>query len=131
MAIYISWLLALACLPTLYCFLGLIYDSLRGSYAGPVWFYPAGLFGWVALARALVMAPRISLNRYPTWVGLGLLCGVASVLWWNIDSGFLPPMSLQSIVVMLSLTGGAPILLVAVLLLISLSRNRPGTGNAT
>jgi len=130
-AIYISWLLALACLPTLYCFLGLIYDSLRGSYAGPVWFYPAGLFGWVALARALVMAPRISLNRYPTWVGLGLLCGVASVLWWNIDSGFLPPMSLQSIVVMLSLTGGAPILLVAVLLLISFSRNRPGTGNAT
>ena len=129
MAVYISWLLALACLPTLYCFLGLIYDSLRGSHAGPIWFYPAGLFGWVALARAFVMAPRVSLNRYPTWVGLGLLCGVASALWWNIE--FFPPMSLQSIFVMLGLTGGAPILLIVVLLLISLSRNKPGTRNAT
>ncbi len=130
MAVYIAWLLALACLPTLYCFLGLIYDSLRGSYTGSIWFYFAGLFGWTALARALLLTPRVPLRAYPKWVGLGLLCGVSSVLWWHIDVGDLRPQSIKNLGVLFAFTGGIPILLVVVLLLIALRPDDSVTRNA-
>jgi len=135
-AVYISWLLALACLPTLYFFLGLIYDALRhlgGWESRPsAWlFYCAGLLGWAALARALMLTPRVPLRAYPKWVGLGLLCGVSSVLWWHIDVGDLHPQSIKYLVVLFAFTGGIPILLVVILLLIALKPDEPVTRNAT
>jgi len=135
-AVYISWLLALASLPTLYCFLGLIYDALRywggwESRPSALLFYCAGLFGWTALARALLLIPRVPLRAYPKWVGLGLLFGVSSVLWWHIDVGDLHPQSIKNLGVLFAFTGGIPILLVVVLLLIALRPDDSVTPNAT
>jgi hypothetical protein len=134
-AVFLAWMLAVASLPSFLMFLGLIYDALRsGGWAGrpSAWlFYCAGLFGWIALARALLLTPRVPLRAYPKWVSLGLLCGVSSVLWWHIDGGLLHPLSIKNLGVMFALMGGFPIVLVLVLLLIGLRFNDSVTRNAT
>ena len=134
-AVFLAWVLAVASLPSFLMFLGLIYDSLRwgGWDSRPsAWlFYCAGLLGWTALARALLLTPRVPLRAYPKWVGLGLICGVSSVLWWHIDAGLLRPLSIKNLSVLFVFTGGIPILLVLVLFLIALRPDDSVTRNAT
>jgi uncharacterized membrane protein YdcZ (DUF606 family) len=108
-------------------FLGLIYDAVRwGGWASrpSAWlFYCAGLLGWIALGRALLLAPRVPLRAYPRWVSFGLFCGVSSVVWWHIDSGLTHTAKVLGF--MFAFMGGVPILLVVLLLLIALSPKTP------
>ena len=110
-------------------FLGLIYDAVRwGGWAsrpGAWLFYCAGLLGWVALGRAVLLTPRVPLRAYPRWVSFGLFCGVSSVVWWHIDSGLTLPIPAKALGFMFAFMGGVPILLVVLLLLIALSSKTP------
>ena len=124
-AVSLAWVLAVACLPSFLMFLGLIHDAVRWSgwdSRPSAWlFYCAGLLGWVALGRALLLAPRVRLRAYPIWVSFGLFCGVSSVVWWHIDSGLTLPIPAKALGFMFAFMGGVPILLVVLLLLIALN----------
>ena len=127
-AVFLAWLLAVGSLPSLLMFLGAIYDAARfGGWASrpaALVFYSAGLFGWIALGRGLVLMRRVQLKVYPRWVSLGLLCGVLSVVWWHFDSGLRPPIPGEVMLFMFTFMGGPPVLLVLVLLLLAAtSRN--------
>lgn len=73
--------------------------------------WPAGCWAWVALAYVAVTSLFSHKDRWPKWVKLGLLVGVAIVLGgWTYSGAFRLPLTFSSALAFFAM-GGASLIL--------------------